>query len=203
MRPEIIKLFGGEGCSRGKPAAPGRSGAGAEPPELRPASPPVAEHKPEPGVRWTYARFLEAAEGGVYHALLERLRPFGADPRAALEAARKELAAAGVEAGPDALRRLEAFLALPEAAGWFAAKPGRVMKAEAEFVDAGGALFRLDRVIIDPGGVTVADFKTGGEDPEKYSAQLKKYAAIAGQVYGRPVRCLLGYIDLCRVVEVK
>jgi ATP-dependent exoDNAse (exonuclease V) beta subunit len=202
MRPELVKLFG-EGCSRGKPAGAARRRAGAQPPELRPSAPPAVDHKPEPGVRWTYGRFLEAAEGGVYHALLERLRPFGADLRAKLEAARAELAAAGTQAAPEALARLEDFLSLPEAAEWFAPKPGRVMKAEAEFVDEEGALFRLDRVIIDPDGVTVADFKTGAEDTEKYSAQLRKYAAIAGQVYGRPVRCLLGYIDLRKVVAVK
>ncbi|MEI7481159.1 MAG: UvrD-helicase domain-containing protein [Elusimicrobiota bacterium] len=83
----------------------------------------------------------------------------------------------------------------------FASKPGRVILTEAEFIDKNGSLFRMDRVIIDKDAVTVVDFKTGGENTPKYAAQMKNYLAIISEVYGKPAKGLIAYIDLLKIYE--
>ena len=161
MKPELLRLFGG-GVAKGEPGSGAREKKREEPPLLSPASPPPGAEKPGFPLKWTYNRFLDAAEGEVYHALLQRVEEAGPGLAAALERAREDLAALGVAADPASVKKLETFLSLPEAAEWFMARPGRTMKSEAEFVDAAGSLFRMDRVIVDPDLVTVVDFKTGG-----------------------------------------
>jgi ATP-dependent exoDNAse (exonuclease V) beta subunit len=53
----------------------------------------------------------------------------------------------------------------------------------------------MDRVVADPGTVTVIDYKTGDEKPE-YTEQVLKYMKILRSYYtGRSVRGLLVYID--------
>jgi ATP-dependent exoDNAse (exonuclease V) beta subunit len=61
----------------------------------------------------------------------------------------------------------------------------------------------MDRVMIDKDLVTVVDFKTGGENAEKHTAQMKNYLAIISEVYGKKTAGFLAYVDLGRVVEVK
>jgi len=45
------------------------------------------------------------------------------------------------------------------------AREGRRVLNEQEFAMTDGSLTRMDRVIIDPGVVTVLDYKTGDEKP--------------------------------------
>ena len=87
---------------------------------------------------------------------------------------------------------------------YFDAAPGRVVYTEQEFCDETGRLFRMDRVVVDPGSVTVIDFKTGAEEPAEHAEQVKEYVRILSDVFpDRAVKAVIAYLDLgvVRVVE--
>ncbi len=176
-----------------KPSAPVEIAAPAGRPEAR-----FEALKP------TYATFREVAEGELVHAILARFAALPADLDGAVSAAYDELSPrfpfrfdkAKVTGG------LLSFLTSPQAAPLFAPAPGREVLVEAEFIDKSGSLFRMDRVLVDPDAVTVIDFKTGQENTEKYTAQMKNYLSIIAEVYGKPTKGLLAYADLGKIVEV-
>jgi ATP-dependent exoDNAse (exonuclease V) beta subunit len=149
----------------------------------------------------TYASYFETAEGELVHAMLSGFKELPAALEPALNEAFDELAPgypfkfdrAKVVGG------LLAFLKNPEAAALFAAAPGRETLVEAEFIDKNGSLFRMDRVLVDADSVTVIDFKTGRENTAKYTAQMKNYLSIIAEVYNKPAKALLAYVDLGKV----
>ncbi|MFA6435066.1 MAG: UvrD-helicase domain-containing protein [Elusimicrobiales bacterium] len=174
----------------------------------------------------TYASFFETAEGELAHELLAHLAP-DSGPRAASRAPdpsdpahsalRSALAALYARYAPkypfkfDEEKIISSLVSFLEYCGaavlpgygapeLFAEKPGRVTLVEAEFIDKAGALFRMDRVIIDADLVTVVDFKTGRENTEKYAVQMKNYLAIISEVYGKPAKGILAYVDLKKMV---
>ena len=62
----------------------------------------------------------------------------------------------------------------------------------------------MDRVVVDPGGVRVVDFKTGSEPRGDDRAQVREYLAILRDVFpDRPVRATLVYLDAAEGVEVE
>ena len=153
----------------------------------------------------TYHTFADVAEGELVHAILARFVELPDDLRPALLAAFDELAP-GYPFKFDKERmvnNLMGFLNGSEAQELFMPVPGRQVLVEAEFIDRNGALFRMDRVLVDAGEVTVVDFKTGRENTKKYSAQMKGYLSIAAEVYARPARALLAYVDLVKVVPLQ
>ena len=88
--------------------------------------------------------------------------------------------------------------------GLFEKRKGRKVLREAEFCDAAGRVFRMDRVVVDEDLVTVLDYKTGVDpDPARRAAkgevdrgQVRWYAAILQEVFpGRNVRATLARID--------
>lgn len=96
---------------------------------------------------------------------------------------------------------LARFLSRPEAAEAFARKPGRVVLREAEFADHDGRLFRMDRLVIDEGGVQLWDFKTG--EPRDHLRQIANYRKLLEEIYpGKEVRARLAYIDRGLVEEL-
>jgi ATP-dependent helicase/nuclease subunit A len=81
---------------------------------------------------------------------------------------------------------------------YFRRRPGRRVWTEKEFSDREGNLFRMDRVIKDSDGVTVIDFKTGGDaaNEEKHDAQMKTYMKILAGVYpGEKIEGIISYVD--------
>jgi ATP-dependent helicase/nuclease subunit A len=93
-----------------------------------------------------------------------------------------------------------------ELAEYFRAAPDRETRKEQEYSDSAGRLFRMDRVIIDPGAITVIDYKTGGnkEALEKYRAQMRNYMGILGEVYpGKSISGIIAFVDLGEVVRVR
>jgi ATP-dependent exoDNAse (exonuclease V) beta subunit len=79
----------------------------------------------------------------------------------------------------------------------FMPMPGRTVRTEQEMCDSRGRLVRMDRVVADPGRVTVIDFKTGEEQPGEHEAQVRDYMQILAEAYpGREVASLLAYVDL-------
>ena len=200
--PKLLEIF--ENCEAGTPAA-------HTPEHEEPALPVLISTAPERRERRfdaltpTYAAFAGTAEGELVHALLALYDGAGAaGPEARLdelyEACAPQFAFTSDKAG--VLRRLGAFLA-GAGAELFAAAPGREVLAEAEFIDRSGSLFRMDRVLVDKERVTVIDFKTGAANTEKYAAQLRNYIAILSEVYKRPARGVLAYVDLNRAEEIK
>jgi len=152
----------------------------------------------------TYTSFFETAEGELVHAILARFIELPKDLQSSLEAAYEELAPGFPFKfdKPKVIKGLLAFLNSPGAAPLFAADAGRQVLVEAEFIDKTGSLFRMDRVLVDKDAVTVVDFKTGKENPAKYTAQMKNYLGIISEVYGKPVKGMLAYADLNKIVEV-
>ncbi len=150
----------------------------------------------------TYASYFETAEGNLVHEVLAQFREMPKDPAAEVSAQFDRLAHKYSFKFDKAkvVKSIAAFLSSPQAAPFFA--PGAEVLVEAEFVDRNGALFRMDRVIIGKDKITVVDFKTGLENTEKYTAQLKNYLAIISEVYGKPVEALLAYVDLNKVVAL-
>ena len=86
----------------------------------------------------------------------------------------------------------------------FQEKEGRRVMREFDFCDARGAVYRMDRVVLDPEAVTVIDFKTGSEAAEMGRSaweqadreQVATYVRILKEIYPeRSVRGVLAYID--------
>ena len=85
---------------------------------------------------------------------------------------------------------------------YFTERKGRTVLNEQNVVDAVGKLHRIDRLVIDPDGVTVIDYKTGSEDPEHHE-QVSEYVGLVRAIYpGKTVRGILAYIDLNIIREV-
>jgi ATP-dependent exoDNAse (exonuclease V) beta subunit len=199
--PRLLDLL--ETFETGKPEA--------RAPEARRGSEPVrvnsvterAERRFD-ALKPTYDSFFETAEGELAHAMLARLAELPHDLAPELSASFDELAP-GYPFKFDKARlvkNLTAFLNNSEAAQFFLPAPGRQTLIEAEFIDKTGALFRMDRVLVDADAVTVVDFKTGRENASKYAAQMKNYLEIVSQVYGKPAKAVLAYVDLNKVVTL-
>jgi ATP-dependent exoDNAse (exonuclease V) beta subunit len=142
----------------------------------------------------------ERRRGELAHRMLALV---GAAP-ADLEEA---LAAAGIRAAHEAREEESAASALvpsllrlirgTDLAGLFFPSDGRTVLIEQDFCDAAGRLFRMDRVMLDPGRVVVIDFKTGAEEPAEHELQLRGYMEILSGAYpGRLVTGVAAYVDL-------
>jgi ATP-dependent exoDNAse (exonuclease V) beta subunit len=67
---------------------------------------------------------------------------------------------------------------------------------EANFCDAAGRSFRMDRVVVDGDAVQVVDFKTGREPGLGDRFQVLDYLALVKDIFpGRAVHGALAYID--------
>jgi len=152
----------------------------------------------------TYSSFYDTAEGELVHAILARFVELPDDLEEALSAAFDELSPRFPFTFNKArlIKSLMNFLNASETAQLFVPAPGRQVLTEAEFIDKTGALFRMDRVLVDPASVTVIDFKTGLENTQKYAAQMKNYLSIIAEVYAKPAKGLLVYVDLCKMVSI-
>ena len=87
---------------------------------------------------------------------------------------------------------------------WFIRKEKRIVLREQELTNRDGALYRADRIIIDPKTVTVVDFKTGGDEGENdYLMQVKNYMEMLKEIYpDKEVLGCLAYVDLKKVRSV-
>lgn len=82
--------------------------------------------------------------------------------------------------------------------------PGEArVQNELTVLDEQGSLFRVDRVIESAEGLTVVDWKTGGESAESHREQVANYCRLLSRIFpGKPVRGVLAYLDEGRTVEV-
>lgn len=147
--------------------------------------------------------FDETRRGDTLHAVLAQLEFVEGNLIDCVDAA---LARTGIpEAGrAEARRLLVAFLADSGILAYFQHAPGRRVMNEQEFTNRSGDLFRADRVVVDDAGVTVIDYKTGGQhDEEQYRTQISNYMDIAGEVLGaRNVTGCIAYVDLKKLAYV-
>lgn len=149
----------------------------------------------------------ERRRGELAHRIMELTLHAGPDlpERLASAAARaaREMRTDAAEAGalvPNLLR----MLAQPDLAACFRPGAGRKISTEQELCDADGHLFRMDRIVVDPGRVTVIDFKTGGEEPGAHEAQVRDYMRVLSEAYpAREVSALLAYVDLAVVRSIR
>lgn len=103
-------------------------------------------------------------------------------------------------------RTLLEFLNHEDITPYFKAEPGRIIKKEQDFSDPSGTLFRMDRVILEEGRVTVIDYKTGTdkEAEKEYLSQLKNYMRILREIYpGRNVEGVIAYVDLKEITLLR
>jgi ATP-dependent exoDNAse (exonuclease V) beta subunit len=99
---------------------------------------------------------------------------------------------------------LTAFLTGSGILPYFVQSPERRILVEQECVGPDGAVWRMDRLVVDPAEVTVIDFKTGGEErDEEYREQVRGYMRLAGDLFpGRRTHGVLAYVDLNKLRRV-
>jgi len=97
-------------------------------------------------------------------------------------------------------RAVAAYFRGSPLADFFERREDRRVLREAHFCDAAGAVFRMDRVVVDPQTVTVIDFKTGGGGAAPGRAewdaegrdQVEAYVRILKDIF--PGKFVLGYL---------
>jgi ATP-dependent helicase/nuclease subunit A len=149
-------------------------------------------------------RTVSSVRGEYLHMVLSHIVSFTGDAEGAVARAREQTELQIPEL-VSAHEALIPFLRQKEVALLFAPREGRGVLCEQEMVDRRGNLYRVDRMIVDPDGITVVDFKTGSDHEEvAYREQVQEYLAMVRMMYpNRMVRGALAYIDLCKLVEVR
>lgn len=102
-------------------------------------------------------------------------------------------------------KKLLEFLNHEEIKPYFKPSPGRVIKKEQDYSDSRGNLFRMDRVILEEGRVSVIDYKTGTdkEAEKEYVSQLKNYIRILKEIYpDKTIEGVIAYVDLKEIRRV-
>jgi len=146
----------------------------------------------------------ERKRGEFIHAILAKLDFVGDDVAERIRQVVKQAEQESVEQleASHVEQLLVEFLRKPEVREFYLSKQDRKVLNEQEFTRPDGRLFRMDRVVIDPGIVTVIDFKTGNEDPE-YADQVQGYIGILKDVFPHHgLRGFLAYVDRELVREV-
>jgi len=143
-------------------------------------------------------------KGDAIHRALSFILSLPVDDETMASLAR---AAAIHEGIPDAAREVERslkdFFMNRRFRTFFEAGPGLVFYNEREIVDAKGATFKMDRVVVGPGLVQVIDYKTGEIRSDTHVEQVSRYRRLLSEVYpDRDVRGFLLYLDDGEVVSI-
>lgn len=167
------------------------------PPPLEVFSPDIMEIS-KGGGKPTLESGKETARGNLVHDILSQIHSDSPgkiyDRRAPLYQFKFKKA--------DIIKTVKDFAESPGIKDFFSRKKGREAKTEMEFIDKNGNLKRMDLVLIEKDLVKVVDFKTGHEDGE-YSKQIEEYKAILREVYKKPVKGYIGYVDLKKISEIR
>jgi ATP-dependent helicase/nuclease subunit A len=175
----------------------------AQEPQPEPAQPPdpalllaipVGRRKPEDTP--------EQQSGTRLHALLQHLAPAsGRAWRGTPEELQQRLNIPATEM-PELLAQAEALLARPELQRFFDARQYRAAFNEMAYVNAQGAMKRIDRLVEFDDEVWVLDYKTGRPDASPYRAQMEEYrTAMAAAYPGKNIHCALLFAggELCKI----
>ena len=181
-------------------------------PDARPAVPPRQSHTPRTlplfhhNTRRPYAAaasgrigLLETKRGEAIHSILSHIEYVEDDLDAQIDTVLRKLGDSIDHhfTSSDLQQVVKSFLSRDEVKELFTAREGRKTFLEKDFANATGLLYRMDRVIVDPGEVTVVDFKTGGDEmEEEYRMQVLNYMALLRDVYpSARVHGVLAYVD--------
>ena len=165
----------------------------------------TSRQKYEPGT-WRRLGVEEMARGEALHAVLAKIESVVGDIDQVVARAMQTM---DVEL-PHGVDRVQiraiasGFLRDLEIQQFFKPLPGRQVLREAEFANASGLLYRLDRVLLEADSATVIDFKTGGTELEKeYREQIQNYVSLLKEVFpDKKVSGLLAYVDLRQMRQV-
>jgi ATP-dependent exoDNAse (exonuclease V) beta subunit len=144
---------------------------------------------------------LRGIHGHAILAAIEAVREsWPAEVRGALD--RLDLPESERPLAEDAGRAIVSFFENSDLAAYFAERPGRRILTEFEVCDDGGNILRIDRAVVDPGAVTILDFKTGaapGSGEERTArdrSQMDGYLKAMREIFPeREVSGILAYID--------
>ncbi len=75
------------------------------------------------------------------------------------------------------------------------------VETEFEIVDRRGNTFRIDRIIFDD-PLKIVEFKTGTEKEQGHFEQLKNYISVVNEIFKKPVKGYLVYLDSEEVYEL-
>lgn len=113
----------------------------------------------------------------------------------------------GTDYSQDEIRSLiMSLISNKDMMSYFHEAPGKEIRIEQECSDANGRLFRMDRVVIEAGSVTVIDYKTGKskEASAKYASQIRNYMGILGDIYtGKTVKGVIAFVDAGEVEVIE
>ncbi len=153
--------------------------------------------------------YYEKKRGELMHRLLASMEFIEPDLESMLAEALNRSGAGEFTASEleEIQKALIEFLSLPEVAAWFERRPGRIVHREIELADSQGRLYRADRVVVDPEGVAVIDFKSGRSENRELAAahygQIKGYMSMLSDIYpGKRLTGLLMYPDLKKVERI-
>ncbi|HTR82290.1 MAG TPA: UvrD-helicase domain-containing protein [Bacteroidota bacterium] len=158
------------------------------------------KRKPLPVQEYESIGSVEAKRGDLVHRVFSLVEFLDGDERAQLASA-VERVIVDMSSGvgrTEILKAVSDFIAAPGVRDYFVRKEGRKILREQDLTNAQGSLYRADRIIVDPAGVTVMDFKTGGNEPEaEYIRQVRNYMEIIRDIYpDKTVRGVIAYVDL-------
>ena len=166
---------------------------------------PFAAGVPRPGASGEEAPRVAAAPPPRRHGdWQERLVRHGMDLSNLADPARREALARGT-VRHRAMERAERFEQLdPLVRGRIGRFEGEArLRHEQEIVGPDGRTQRIDLLIETAGRVWIIDYKTGGGDPAKDRAQVRRYLDLARPLYpGRSVTGLLTYLDRDTLEEI-
>lgn len=148
----------------------------------------------------------EAKRGDFVHSVFSNIEFLIDDPGMQVDAA---IARVGrempVSDSPDQVRStILQYLAEGGIHEWFRQKEGRTVLREQELTRRDGALYRADRIVIDPKNIIVIDFKTGGNENEaEYIVQVRNYMGMLKEIYpNKEVGGCIAYVDLKTIKNV-
>lgn len=172
-----------------------------------PASPSVRCEHIRPGatpeIRPGFQGSEETGRGERIHAVLAAMEFIGDDAETEIGTIVHQVSRATSDA-KDLGGIITRFLADEVAGRFFVNRPGRRVLREQDLCDANGRIYRADRIVIDPGSITVIDFKTGGSGREhEYEQQVRTYMSLLGRIHpGVPVSGAIAWVDLRLVTEI-
>ncbi len=198
--PAAILPASGDPAAR--PARPGPPSASPALAGIRPA--PHTLRLPAPRLDDRPIGFFETRRGDYFHEALAKLEYLEDETGTLLSPVLPGRMPDGLESPETAMEQVLAFLNLEEVRPWFTRREGRTVLTEQEFLSRSGALYRVDRLVVDPDEVTVIDFKTGTERGEDaYREQVSNYMEILRDIFpDRRVRGAIAYIDGLHVADV-
>jgi ATP-dependent exoDNAse (exonuclease V) beta subunit len=163
---------------------------------------PVFHHntrRPYTGVVPGRIGLLETKRGEAIHSVLSHIEYVEDDLDAQIDTVLRKLGdTIDRHFTPYEIQQVvKSFLDNDEVKKLFVAREGRRTFREKDFANAAGLLYRMDRVIVDSGEVTVVDFKTGGDElEEEYRKQVQNYMALLRDVYpSAGIHGVIAYVD--------